>query len=574
MQINRFRNISIKRLSGKLFFALIFLVVMLAINGLATFFLLERFHDNNNVERERQIQLARLQTLELQMSQQAEYMSVYVKPGQGGLREVILKLSTNIEYYLGQVINEFNEAGLQERLSSLRVIYRQVQADYGRVLNPQLVSGEAAEIFNDTQGLRSQFFEELETFIADRQLALDDIHNLLNREVETVMYLALLVLIASLIIALVLSFMVLRLFSRPVSELNNKLNRMADGDLTPGFDIKGSEEMLELGNTLNRAVARLRLVIARIQLQANTVADTSRYLEEASTSQANGLALEAVAVSEVSATVGELSGTSQQIALSAQQVATSAGEALHSAEIGYSTMRNLSHNMAEIIHRVNQIADRIMALNAVAQRIREATALISIISDDTHLLALNAAIESAGAGEEGARFAVVAGQVRKLAQRSRLAAVEIQQLVSQIQHATTASVMATEEGMKVASVGQEMVEETLRANEEIIGLVQQTTQLASAISLATDQQRQASSQMAETMQELADMISGISQNSKNYLASANALTEVAHQLNYLLRTFRISAASDISTSLNGIKKAPNGLKPNGAVSNGEKKLTV
>jgi methyl-accepting chemotaxis protein len=333
-----------------------------------------------------------------------------------------------------------------------------------------------------------------------------------------------------------------------LSALNDKLKLTAEGDLTPKFLVKGSQEIAELGENLNKALARLRIVITRIQLQANTVSITSHHLEEASTRQASSLSEQAVAVSQVSTTVNELSGTSQQIAESAGMVAQSANESLSSAEIGYNTMHALSQKMADITQRVNLIADRIIALNSVSQRIREATSLISTLSDDTHLLALNAAIESAGAGEEGERFSVVASQVRKLSQRSRQAAVEIQQLISQIQQATTASVMATEDGIKVVALGRQMVEEALEANKEIIEAAKHTSQLSYAISLATDQQRVANTQVAGTMQQMSHMIANISEGSKSYLSSSNALIEIARQLNTLIGTIKLRDDTTIKKS--------------------------
>jgi methyl-accepting chemotaxis protein len=193
--------------------------------------------------------------------------------------------------------------------------------------------------------------------------------------------------------------------------------------------------------------------------------------------------------------------------------------------------------MREIRTRVNQIADRILALNSTAQRIRDITKLIDNIANETHLLALNAAIESAGAGEEGQRFGVVASSVRKLAQRSRVATIEIQQLVNQIQVAAGASVMATEEGMKTVALGEEMLEQSLGAQQDIIEQTMKTNELANAISLATDQQRLASSQVADTIRELSRIINDISVGSQQYRISVVDLSSVVVQINTLANAF-------------------------------------
>jgi methyl-accepting chemotaxis protein len=303
------------------------------------------------------------------------------------------------------------------------------------------------------------------------------------------------------------------------------------------LSVKGAEEVTEMAIIFNRTITNLKMAISRIQTQASAIASTSQQLSQSSDNQASSLSEQAVAITQVSVTVQELSQTSQRIADSSAQVATSANAALESAQNGYDTLLGVSETMSEIRQKVNMIADRILALNTIAQRIRDVTSLINTISNETHLLALNAAIESAGAGEEGARFAVVAGQVRKLSQRSRVAAVEIQQLVSQIQRATAASVMATEEGIKASTLGEKMVMDSLEANEQIIGQVTQTNEQAQSISLATDQQRVVSTQLAETLREVSRIINTISVNSQQYRLSAANLGNVVNQLNSVANGF-------------------------------------
>jgi methyl-accepting chemotaxis protein len=543
-----FKSFSLHRLSGKLFFSLLFLVLLVAINGSATFYFLGKIEEANRLEAKRLAQLNHVQDVKVRLTQQAEIFESYVSTTKSGLGPLLRKELINSAEYLREIRPDFEDDGMMSPFSQFATNYQQVEKDYEAVIKSDISTEEARQLLYSTQGTRSRLFDDLDVLLKDRQTVFNTISEQNRNNLSSTIQVTLLVLITSIVIALVFALIIPRLLARSINALRQNLNDMANGNLTRHFEVKGSDEIVELGQTLNRATNRLRLVLARIQINSNTIATTSTYIEQASTEQASSLSQQAVAVSEVSATIGELSGTSQQIADSAALVANSASEALHSAESGYSTLQTVSQTMGEIITRVNQIADRIIALNTVAQRIREITTLISTLSDDTHLLALNAAIESAGAGEEGARFGVVAAQVRKLAQRSRLATVEIQQLVSQIQQATSASVMATEEGMKVAAVGRDMVENSLHANQEIIGLVQQTNQLAHAISLATDQQRLANNQVARTMQELAEMVSNISHNSQQYLSSANELSEVATQLNALVGIFKIREIYEETTT--------------------------
>jgi len=534
-----FQIFSLRRLSGRISLAFIFLVLLIVVNGSATFYFVGLANDAKDQEVQRLSEYNNLQQFISQLNQQSENLYILVEDKLPVLIPAIRKQQVSLEETMRVTVADFDKGNAMGMVKSIDDKHAQVQRDIDAILKTNVLKGEADKLLRDSETLRRQLFDELDTLLKNRETALNDARQQSRNQLDTTIKFTALTIVISTILALLLTVIITRMFSRPLRVFRDNLEKMAEGDLTSRFAITGTEEMATLGVTMNRAVARLRLVMSRIQSQAANVSTTSLYLERSSTEQASSLSQQAVAVAQVSATVGELSGTSQQIADSASLVASSAGEALKSAELGFNTMLGAAKTMSEIGQRVNQIADRIIALNVVSQRIREAITLISTLSDDTHLLALNAAIESAGAGEEGARFAVVAAQVRKLAQRSRVAAVEIQQLVSQIQQATTASVMATEEGIKVAAVGQEMVEKSLGVNQEIIGLVQQTSQLAQAISMATGQQRLANSQVAETMHELARIISSISTNSQQYLLSSNDLTEVANQLNILVNTFKI-----------------------------------
>ena len=548
MANKRLSVFSLYSLSGRIYFTFFFILFLVTVNGLASFYLLGRITSSRDMEAQSRERVNYAQDLAYLLDEQAEFYQIYVDNFNSNLQQATLKQDTRIEELLREITPAFSDSKTNSGFLKILQIYQVVAQDYNKLQNLSLKPEDARQMLFNSQTTRRQLFDELKNYTAELTKIYESIEQESRANITVMLWIFGLVLIGSIASVLLLTVSIPRLLSRPLSALNAKLKLTAEGDLTPKFLVEGSQEIVGLSESLNKALARFRMVIARSQLKATTVSTTSHYLEEASARQASSLSEQAVAVSQVSATINELSGTSQQIAESASKVAQSANESLNSAEIGYNTMNALSQKMADITQRVNLIAERIIALNSVSQRIREATSLISTLSDDTHLLALNAAIESAGAGEEGERFAVVASQVRKLSQRSRQAAVEIQQLVGQIQQATTASVMATEDGIKVVALGRQMVEEALSVNKEIIEVAKHTSQLSYAISLATDQQRVANTQVAGTMQEMSHMISNISEGSKSYLSSANALTEIALQLNTLVGTFKLRDDTAIKKS--------------------------
>ncbi len=452
---------------------------------------------------------------------------------------------------------DFNEIAVLYRATALGTISSRVQ---------NLSQENERQLYRNLKPDFDKLNDKLKTLEENRQRAVNAAHTRAMNVLDNTRWIYLLVAIALFVLAIFLAAMIARSIAKPLTLLATRLRRVAAGDLTEPMQPKGADEFVELSLIFNRTIANLKLAIARIQSQVNAIKLTSDQISLSSDQQVVSLSEQAVAVSQVSATIAELSDTGQHIANSAALVADSANKALESANEGYDTMLGASETMSEIRIKVNLIADRILALNSVAQRIREITILIDTLSNETHLLALNAAIESAGAGEEGARFGVVAGHVRKLSQRSRVAAVEIQQLVNQIQHAAASSVMATEDGIKVAAIGERMVNDSLRANEAIINQVSQTTQLAQAISQATEQQGQASTQVAGTMHQLSQISSTISSSSRQFLISASDLGEVITQLNAVVKAFIVNepestgletdARADLAETSPGSDKLP------------------
>ncbi len=276
--------------------------------------------------------------------------------------------------------------------------------------------------------------------------------------------------------------------------------------------------------------ARERALLRQMGETAAHISKSAAEISAAAAQQAEGSNSQAAAINETTSTIEELNQTAVQIAEAATSVATTAEQALYSANRGQEAVRDSIMSIALIKARVNDITTRILALSDQNQRISEVIELINTIAAQTHILALNAAVESAAAGEYGQRFGVIAAEVKKLAQRSAAATKEVRAITNQIQAATAAAVMATEEGLKETDRGVSLTHQSGEANDAIIGLVEQTTQLANAISLATQQQRTASEQVVTTMHEVADVTRQAALSSQQTLEAVNQLSVAAHAL--------------------------------------------
>ncbi len=343
----------------------------------------------------------------------------------------------------------------------------------------------------------------------------------------------------ALILALIFGLALTRSFTQPLSQLRRGMLELAGGNLTNRVSLSNHDEYGELAQTFNQSLNRLNEVIGQFQGQALRVSSAATQIAAASRQAALISADQAGSVAETTVTIEELSHTAQQIAEAAGLVAHAAEQALSSASDGQEAVRTSITGINGLKAQVQDIALKILALSERSQRVGHIIEQITGIADQTHLLALNASIESAAAGENGKRFAVVAAEVKKLSERSRNATKEVQAVLSQIQGATNASVMATEQGMKEAERGVALAHRSGDANESIIQMVERTVQLANAISLATQQQRSASEQVVASMRQLATVIQEGAASARQSSSLAIILEEIAEELRGLSRQFQV-----------------------------------
>jgi len=284
-----------------------------------------------------------------------------------------------------------------------------------------------------------------------------------------------------------------------------------------------AQEILAANEMLMEKNIQQVTLAAQVSLSATDLSATARQQASGSTEQAS-------AISEVTSTIEEMGYTARQIAQSSENVAQLAEQTLTAVGQGQSSVDESVAAMEGIKIRVQELADKVLALGEHSQRIGEIMEIINNIADETHLLALNAAIESAGAGEHGRRFAVVAAEVKNLANRALESSKEVRGIIAEIQRATNASVMAAEQGLKETEHGAEQVYQAGRSMEEIVLLSQRTSQASQEISLATTQQRTASEQIVETMREIAEVANQTADGSRQVAEAATMLLGIAEQL--------------------------------------------
>jgi methyl-accepting chemotaxis protein len=225
------------------------------------------------------------------------------------------------------------------------------------------------------------------------------------------------------------------------------------------------------------------------------IQSSSAQLEAAAAQQATGGRDQASAMSEITTTISELLITSRQIADNAQRVSKIAEDTAEAAENGDATINQTRQSIAAIRSQVDQIVQHMLALGEKSQQIGGVVDLVSELAEQTNILAINATIEASGAGEWGRRFAVVAEEIRKLADRTADSAKEIRALIDDVRGAVNTTVMATEIGAKSVDAGARQFDDATSSFRRIAQLVATTNDATREIELSTKQQTTAVEQV-------------------------------------------------------------------------------
>ncbi len=269
-----------------------------------------------------------------------------------------------------------------------------------------------------------------------------------------------------------------------------------------------------------------RAVSLPLQETTGVLASNAAEILAATTQQASGAAETSAAVAQTVTTVDEVSQTAEQAAERARSMAESAQRASEIGKAGREAVEASTQAMAGVKEQVESIAESIVALAEQAQAIGEIIATVNDIAEQTNLLALNASVEAARAGEHGRGFAVVATEVKSLAEQSKKATVQVRQILGEIQRATSAAVLTTEQGTKqVAATSKQVVE----AGETIRSLAQAIAQSAQASAQIVASAGQQSAGMGQIRQAMLNIREATQQN----LASTSQAEKAAQDLNAL-----------------------------------------
>jgi twitching motility protein PilJ len=327
---------------------------------------------------------------------------------------------------------------------------------------------------------------------------------------------------------------------RSITELLSVINQVARGDLSQ----RGKVTNDALGNvtdSVNYMLDNFAKVLERVRKAAMEVTACSNNILVAADEMQAGATQQDQEITNTSSAVEELTVSMKQVSNNAEASAEAARRALDAAEQGNRAVRDTLEGMQRIRASVQATAKKIKSLGDRSLEISEIINVINDITEQTNLLALNAAIEAARAGEAGRGFAVVADEVRKLAEHSRSATKDIAALIKAIQAETNEAVVVMEEGTKEVESGATLADQAGRALDAISNVVRQSAELVQEISLASKQQVRGTEGVAHAMQIISSITRQTSQGTRGTVATVSQLVKLSDQLNEALAQFRASS---------------------------------
>lgn len=258
-------------------------------------------------------------------------------------------------------------------------------------------------------------------------------------------------------------------------------------------------------------------------------------LQAAATQQVKGAKGQAATTTEVSTMMHELVSTSRQIAETARQVTVLANETTTVAQTGDVTVQAAQEAMEAVRRQIDRVVLHMLDLGKRSQEIGGILDIINELAEQTNILAINATIEAAGAGTSGRRFAVVADEIRKLADRVGGSTKDIRSLIEEIRAAANTTVMATEDGSKAVEASARKFGEVAQNFRNIAGYVANTAQASREIELSTKQQTTAVEQVSTAVGEVAQTARETEGSSTRTTQAAGQLVDMSNQLIRLIR---------------------------------------
>ncbi|WP_041521895.1 methyl-accepting chemotaxis protein [Gilvimarinus agarilyticus] len=348
---------------------------------------------------------------------------------------------------------------------------------------------------------------------------------------QQVSFWAQIVTFAVALIALAVLWLLLRsTLIRPLQSIMSHIKHMAVGDFSQPFYLQREDELGQLGDNLRHMQQEMRSVVSSVKDTAVQLGDASANINQTASDIAKHIGATENSTDQVAAAVNEMSSTVQEVANNASGAAEAASAADQNARTGLGVMEQTVSAINSLSTQVIDVSQAMAQLEGETDSIGRVLGVIKDIAEQTNLLALNAAIEAARAGEQGRGFAVVADEVRGLAQRTQQSTAEIQNIIEAVQAGARKASLAMQSGQSQTEQTVLLVDETGRAIRDISEAINAIVGMNTQIATAAEEQSYAAEEINQNVVKVVELVQQAHQAAQHSTQTANELDNTAQKL--------------------------------------------
>ncbi len=331
--------------------------------------------------------------------------------------------------------------------------------------------------------------------------------------------------------------------------LLQEMEKFAEGDLTVSVKKEKDDEIGKLFDGFNKAVGNISRLIGELTEAVQATASAANQISASSEEMAAGAQEQSAQASEVATAVEEMATTIIETTKNANVAAESAKAAGEIAKEGGKAVTQTVEGMNRIANVVESAAETVQQLGKNSDQIGEIVQVINDIADQTNLLALNAAIEAARAGEQGRGFAVVADEVRKLAERTTKATKEIATMIKTIQKDTYNAVDSIQKGKDEVDSGKHLANKAGASMQEIVSAASKVLDVANSVASASEEQSSAAEQISKSIESINNVTHESASGIQQIARASEDLNRLTENLQSLIERFKISETAIVHKSL-------------------------